>query len=142
MKETITIDKKVLFDLLSFVEMTAEELATGVTFQDNPTIPEQYSFAQWDQLPQDLAKHVELITHNVRWEFLHQCPMLKLAKSIMCHVAQACHADDRANLDIALQCVTKALAALPSLEKQLMKFANDLNDAMAEAEENKIDLGY
>ena len=142
MKETITMDKKVLFDLLSFVEMTAEDLATGVTFQDNPTIPEQYSFAQWDQLPQDLAKHVELITRNVRWEFLHQCPMLKLAKSIMCHVAQACRADDRENLDIALHCAAQALAALPSLKEQLMKFANDLSDTLAGYEENKIDLGY
>lgn len=134
MKETITIDKKVLFDLISHVAMVAADAATGVM---NKSVPEEFSFHMANQLPSDLNRHVEDVLSGYIRILYEQPEALKQIKTVTCHVSQAWHHDERADIKTAFDCIMKAVCEIPEAIRELHIYADMLHDIAAEDAENR-----
>lgn len=135
--ETITIDKKILFDLISYVAMVAADASTGVDFTGRKRLPEHFAFLQADQLPADLALHVEAVLSNYISQFLDQPDVVKKAKTVMNHVNQAWLHYRRMESRIAFDCIMKASSDIPAAISAIHEYVDILHDLSVEDAENR-----
>lgn len=129
MSTTVTIDKKVLLDLISHVAMVASEASTGVILKDDPQILERYRFLHANELPQDLAEHVERVLSDYIAVLLSQPTVLKEAKSLTNYVSQATLFEWRGDTCTARERIHCASLEIPKVVQAIKDFAELLNSA-------------
>lgn len=127
--ETIIIEKKVLFDLISHVAMVAANASTGVICTDEVRVPEQFAFYQSDKLPYDLREHVELVLKEYIAELIMQPNVLKGCKSLMCHVNQAVRRDFRNDLHGARLAINLATNEASDVLREIFRYSANLHNA-------------
>lgn len=125
-QETITLDKKVLMDLLSHVAMVASDASTGVILSGRKTLPEHFAFVDSDKLPHEVRKHVEMILNNYIVVLLYQPDVLAGIKCVTNYVSQAVLRDERADIPGAIDAINKAEFELPNAIQAIKDFAEGL----------------
>ena len=125
-QETITLDKKVLMDLLSHVAMVASEASNGVILSGHKTIPEHFAFVDSDKLPHEVREHMEMVLGNYIYELLYQPNVLAEIKCVTNYVSQAVLRDNRADIPGAIDAISRAEFELPNATRAIKDFAKSL----------------